>query len=297
MALEPLVDLFLDFLRSERGLALNTLEAYGRDLRDYLDALAKAGVAAPEAIGASAIADHLAALHRQGLSHRSRARHLAAIRGFHRFLLRERHASQDPTEELETPRAHRRLPVFLTLDEVERLLAAPDPRKAPGARDRAMLEVLYAAGLRVSELCGLAGEDVNLRDGYLVARGKGGKERLVPLGDCALDSLEAYLKGPRARLLRGRTSRALFVGPRGGPLTRQGVWKLLKRHALAAGIQKPLSPHKLRHSFATHLLERGADLRAVQAMLGHADISTTQIYTHVDRARARAVYDKAHPRA
>jgi integrase/recombinase XerD len=180
---------------------------------------------------------------------------------------------------------------------VERLLAAPDARRPQGARERAMLEVLYATGLRVSELCGLTAEDANLRDGYLVARGKGSKERIVPLGDCAIDSLGAYLQGARGALLRGRASRALFVGPRGGPLTRQGVWKLIKRHALAAGIDKAMSPHKLRHSFATHLLERGADLRAVQSMLGRADISTTQIYTHVDRARARAVYDKAHPRA
>lgn len=297
MALEPLVDLFLDFLRTERGLAPNTLEAYGRDLRDYLDALAAKGLSEPDAIAPDAIAGHLAQLHRRGLSHRSQARHLAAIRGLHLFLVRERHARRDPTEDLETPRVRRKLPIFLTLDEVERLLEAPDVRAPAGERDRALLEVLYATGLRVSEVCDLTCEDVNLRDGFLVARGKGSKERIVPLGDWAISWLKRHLEGGRHALLKARSSRALFVGPRGCRLTRQGVWKLIKRYALAAGISKPLSPHKLRHSFATHLLERGADLRAVQAMLGHADISTTQIYTHVDRARARAVYDKAHPRA
>ncbi len=297
MALEPLVDLYLDFLRTERGLALNTLEAYGRDLRDYLDALAALGLEEPDAVAPEIVSGHLAELNRRGLSHRSQARHLAAIRGLHLFLLRERHAQRDPTEDLETPRVRRGLPVFLTLEEVERLLEAPDARRPAGERDRAMLEVLYATGLRVSEICGLTCEDVNLRDGFLVARGKGSKERIVPLGDFAIEWLQRHLEGGRPALLKGRASRALFVGPRGTRLTRQGVWKLLKRYALGAGITKALSPHKLRHSFATHLLERGADLRAVQAMLGHADISTTQIYTHVDRVRARAVYDKAHPRA
>jgi len=297
MALEPLVDLYLDFLRSERGLARNTLEAYGRDLRDYLDALASENVGDADAIAPDLISGHLADLQRRGLSHRSQARHLAAIRGLHLFLLRERHARKDPTEDLETPRVRRKLPVFLTLDEVEKLLEAPDPGQPSGERDRALLEVLYATGLRVSELCDLTCEEVNLRDGFLIASGKGGKERIVPLGDWAIGWLTRYLEGGRPALLKARSTRFLFVGPRGTRLTRQGVWKLVKRYALKAGIDKPLSPHKLRHSFATHLLERGADLRAVQAMLGHADISTTQIYTHVDRARARAIYDKAHPRA
>ena len=180
---------------------------------------------------------------------------------------------------------------------MERLLAAPEEKRPEGERDRAMLELLYATGLRVSELCSLTAEDVNLRDGYLVTRGKGGKERVVPLGDYAVGWVQRWVASGREAMLKGKTARALFLGPRRTALTRQGVWKIIRRHALAAGIAKPLSPHKLRHSFATHLLERGADLRAVQAMLGHADISTTQIYTHVDRARVRAVYDKAHPRA
>jgi integrase/recombinase XerD len=243
------------------------------------------------------VRSHLLQLHRHGLSQRSQARHLAAIRGFHLFLLRERHARTDPCEGIEPPRAKRGLPVFLTLDEVDRLLEAPDVAEAQGLRDRAMLEVLYATGLRVSELCGLAPEDVNLRDGFLIARGKGSKERVVPLGEVAIGWLRQWLEAGRPALLRERSCRKLFVSARASGLCRQGVWKILKGHAARAGIIKCISPHKLRHSFATHLLERGADLRAVQAMLGHADISTTQIYTHVDRTRARAVYDKAHPRA
>ncbi len=297
MSLELLNDLFLDFLRTERGLSTNTLEAYGHDLRDYLDTLAKLGVGDPDDVTPDQVTGHLASLHQRGLAHRSQARHLAAIRGFHRFLLRERHAKKDPTEDLETPRVRRKLPIFLTVVEVEALLAAPDDKQPAGERDRAMLEVLYATGLRVSELCGLTLEDVNLRDGFLIARGKGAKERIVPLGDYAVAWVKRWVEGGREVVRRGRTARAVFIGPRGTALTRQAVWKMIKKAALTAGIKKPLSPHKLRHSFATHLLERGADLRAVQTMLGHADISTTQIYTHVDRARVRAIYDKAHPRA
>jgi len=216
---------------------------------------------------------------------------------FHRFLVAERHADGDPTEQVETPRQTRRLPIFLTLDEVEALLEAPRDTTPAGLRDRAMLHVLYATGLRVSELVGLSINSIQLDAGYLVARGKGDKERLVPLGRRAVAEVRAWLGRGRPALLRGRASRALFVGPRGTALTRQGVWKLLRRHALAAGIKKQLSPHKLRHSFATHLVERGADLRVVQAMLGHADLATTQIYTHVDGRRLRAVYDAAHPRS
>lgn len=297
MALEPLFDLFLDFLRTERGLSRNTLDAYGRDLQEYAEFLSSRGVSRPDAVTPEAVAEHQAALRGRGLSHRSAARHLASVRGFHLFLLRERHATVDPTEALEAPRIKRRLPVILTLGEVERLLAAPDPSSPSGLRDRAMLETLYATGLRVSELCGLAIDDVNLRDGFLLARGKGSKERIVPLGAMAIDRLEAWLAAGRAALLKGRRSRHLFIGPKGMKLTRQGFWKLLRRHARQARIDKPVSPHKLRHSFATHLLERGADLRSVQAMLGHSDIATTQIYTQVDRTRARKVYDKAHPRA
>ena len=297
MPLDALSDLFLDFLKTERGLSLNTLEAYAHDLRDYLDALEADGLSEADDIAPQNVERHLVALHERGLGQRSMARHLAAIRGFHLFLLRERYAKVDPTENVETPRSHRKLPVFLTLEEVDALLAVPDPATPAGQRDRAILEVLYASGLRVSELCGLTTQDVNLRDGFLIARGKGSKERVVPLGDLAIAALEAWIGGGRATLPKAETSTAIFLGPRGTALTRQAIWKLIRRSALAAGIAKPLSPHKLRHSFATHLLERGADLRAVQSMLGHADISTTQIYTHVDRTQVRRVYDKAHPRA
>jgi len=187
--------------------------------------------------------------------------------------------------------------VYLTVEEVERLLAAPDERKPQGARDRAMIELLYATGLRVSELTRLATNHLNLQAGYLIARGKGNKERMVPVGQIAIAKVRQYLSGPRSQLLRGRDSRSLFVTNRGRPFTRQGFWKLLQRYALKAGLRALASPHQLRHSFATHLIERGADLRAIQEMLGHADLSTTQIYTHVDRARLRAVYDKTHPRS
>ena len=294
--LEPYLDAFIAYLRSERGLSPRTVEAYARDLVEYLEALARAKVRAPRAVWQEHVRGHLATLGRR-LSARSQARHLAAIRMFHRFLVAERHADSDPTELVETPRQARRLPIFLTLEEVEALLEAPRDTTAAGLRDRAMLHVLYATGLRVSELIGLSINSIQLDAGYLVARGKGDKERLVPLGRRAVAEVRAWLGRGRPALLRGRASRALFVGPRGTALTRQGVWKLLRRHALAAGIKKQLSPHKLRHSFATHLVERGADLRIVQAMLGHADLATTQIYTHVDGRRLRAVYDAAHPRS
>jgi len=294
--LEPYLDAFIAYLRSERGLSPRTVEAYARDLVEYLEALARAKVRAPRAVWQEHVRGHLATLGRR-LSARSQARHLAAIRMFHRFLVAERHADSDPTELVETPRQARRLPIFLTLEEVEALLEAPRDTTAAGLRDRAMLHVLYATGLRVSELIGLSINSIQLDAGYLVARGKGDKERLVPLGRRAVAEVRAWLGRGRPALLRGRASRALFVGPRGTALTRQGVWKLLRRHALAAGIKKQLSPHKLRHSFATHLVERGADLRVVQAMLGHADLATTQIYTHVDGRRLRAVYDAAHPRS
>jgi len=294
--LEPFLDAFVAYLRAERGLSPRTVEAYARDLVEYLETLRQARVGTPEAVRQEHVRGHLVTLGRR-LSARSQARHLAAIRTFHRFLVAERHAAADPTEQVETPRQARRLPVFLTLDEVEALLEAPRDTTAAGLRDRAMLHVLYATGLRVSELVGLSLNSVQLDAGYLVARGKGDKERLVPLGRRAVAAVRAWLGRGRPALLRGRSSRALFVGPRGTALTRQGVWKLLRRHALAAGIKKRLSPHKLRHSFATHLVERGADLRVVQAMLGHADLATTQIYTHVDGRRLRAVYDAAHPRS
>jgi integrase/recombinase XerD len=223
-------------------------------------------------------------------------RHLSALRTFHAFLRQERICAHDPTRDVDRPRLARKLPVYLTVSEVEALLGAPRSGWVEGQRDRAMLELLYATGLRVSELVRLSVNDVNVDAGFVVALGKGNKERVIPMGSVAAAQVKAYLAGPREALLRGRPARALFVTRLRKAFTRQGFWKLLKRYALAAGIRKPLSPHKLRHSFATHLIEGGADLRAVQTMLGHADLATTQIYTHVDRARLWKRYDASHPR-
>lgn len=295
--MEGLLDAFIAFIRAERGLSGKTVDAYAADLTVYFEDLRARGVEDVTRARQEDVTAHLSSLSKSGLGKRSQARHLAALRGFHRFLVAERLADKDPTEDVDTPRSARKLPSFLTLEEVEQLLAAPDERTSAGLRDKAMVEVLYATGLRVSELCGLGVNDVQLSAGYLVAKGKGAKERIVPLGRQAVEKVREYLATSRPAMLGRRESRALFVTPRGGGFTRQGFWKLLKRYALKAGIRKPLSPHKLRHSFATHLVERGADLRAVQQMLGHADLSTTQIYTHVNSARLRSVYDEFHPRS
>jgi integrase/recombinase XerD len=235
-------------------------------------------------------------LARDGLGARSAARHLSAVRGFARFLVRERVLDADPCSLVDRPRIARRLPKVLDAREVLTLLDGPDPSKPRGVRDRAMLHVLYAAGLRVSELVGLKLADIDRARGLVFAYGKGGKRRVVPLGEPALDAVDAWL-AVRAAMPRAAASPALFLSPRGGPLTRQAVWKMLRAVARATGVAKPSSPHKLRHSFATHLLEGGADLRSVQALLGHADIATTEIYTHLADDAVRAAYKKAHPRA
>jgi integrase/recombinase XerD len=274
------------------------VEAYGRDLRRYLDHLERLGCAGWAAVGRSEVQAHLAELTGQGLSPRSQARALSAIRALHRLLAAERIAPLDPTDEIDSPRGGRSLPAPLSVAECARLLQAPDPRTAAGRRDRAMLELLYATGLRVSELVGLTLNDLDLEARVLKARGKGNKERLVPVGAPAAEAVKAYLSGgTRERLLKGRRSRDLFVTSRGGRLTRQGFAKLLDKCARKAGIARRVSPHKLRHSFATHLLAGGADLRAVQAMLGHADVVTTQVYTHVETSQARRLYQRFHPRA
>jgi len=295
--LEPALDLFLAHVRVEKGLAENSVEAYGRDLRRYVEHLDRLGVRSWESVTRSELRAHLAELVRRGLSARSQARALSAIRSLHGLLLAEKLTATDASDEIDSPRPGRSLPALLSHQEIAALLSRPDPRTAPGRRDRAMLELLYATGLRVSELVSLGVNDVNLETRVLVARGKGNKERIVPIGAPAADAVKAYLAGARERLLRGRRSRDLFVTPRGGRMTRQGFAKLLGRHVRAAGIRRRVSPHKLRHAFATHLLEGGADLRAVQAMLGHADVSTTQIYTHVDRSHAKRLHERHHPRA
>ncbi len=295
--LEAALDLFLVHVRVEKGLAANTVEGYGHDLRRYLDQLTAAGITDWARVTRRDIQDHLATLVEGGLSARSQARALSAIRTFHKLLAAEKLTPSDPADQIDSPRRERKLPQPLSPAECVALLAAPDPRTAAGRRDRAMLELLYATGLRVSELVGLMLNDVNLETRVLVARGKGDKERLVPVGAPAAGAVKAYLAGAREQLLKGRRSPDLFVTPRGGRMTRHGFARLLDRHGRAAGIGRPISPHKLRHSFATHLLAGGADLRAVQAMLGHVDVATTQIYTHVDTTQARRLYDRFHPRA
>jgi len=295
--LSPALDLFLVHIRVEKGLAANSVDGYARDLRRYLDDLEDAGVREVASVRREHLLAHLARLSARGLSPRSQARALSAIRSLHRLLVAEGLAPLDPTEDVDGPRTGRRLPRLLSRKEVEQLLAAPSPRSLSGARDRAMLELLYATGLRVSELVGLRLNDLHLETRMLLARGKGSKERIVPVGAPAAAAVQSYLSGARVRLLKGRSSQDLFVTPRGGRMTRQGFYKLLNRYARAAGLRRRISPHKLRHSFAAHLLAGGADLRAVQAMLGHADIATTQIYTHVEPSHLKGVYAAHHPRA
>lgn len=294
--MESHIDRFLEHLVVERGLAQNSLEAYRRDLARYASYL-KERQNQVAALDRAEVPRYLLALREAGLSSRSVARHLSAIRQFHRFLVREGYATEDPTAHLESPRPWRRLPTVLSSEEVDRLLTPCEPRTPHELRNRAMLEVLYASGLRVSELVGLRLADLDLTVGVVRVLGKGDKERLVPLGDVAVASLRAYLTHGRPRLEKRRASPHLFLGRHGRGLTRQMFWQLLKRYVGAAGITKRVTPHTLRHSFATHLLERGADLRSVQMMLGHTDISTTQIYTHLSRDHLKAIYDKHHPRA
>ncbi|MEP6654511.1 MAG: site-specific tyrosine recombinase XerD [Myxococcales bacterium] len=288
---------FLDHLRVERELTPATVAAYGCDLAVFIRFVTSRGVKAAVAVRGIDVLDHLAKLTDNGLSARSQARRLVTLRQFFRFLKTERICEVNPTEDIDLPRFGRKLPEFLTVEEVDRLLAAPDRRTHRGLRDAAMLETLYATGLRVSELVRLRLRDVNFDAGYLMAFGKGRKERLVPIGEVAIAGLRTYVELGRAVFTGGRTLDALFLTHHGRVMTRQGFWKLLGRYASAAGIRKSISPHKLRHSFATHMVERGADLRAVQAMLGHVDIGTTEIYTHMSRSHLRTVYDRFHPRA
>jgi len=292
----PLEQEYLDHLRVERALAPNSLEAYGRDIAK-LAAFARSRRREAVALKQRDIADFIGQLHDSGLSVRSVARAVHAIRGLYRFAVREGRLAADPMENLQAPKAFTALPRFLNLEQVDALLAAPDTKTPLGLRDRAILEVLYASGLRVSELIGLKRRDLDLELGILTAFGKGRKERLVPIGRSACDWVSRYLNEARPALERGRGSPQLFLSNRGRGLSRMGLWGIVRRHGVTAGVQRVLTPHVLRHSFATHLLERGADLRSLQAMLGHADISTTQIYTHITRERLRRIYDQFHPRA
>ena len=285
---------FLHYLEVERGLSNNTLAAYRRDIAK-LEHFAEKKKKKVQKLDSNDVREFLRELHRQGLSHRSIARILSAIRGLFRFGVAEGDIRSDPTEQIDAAKIPRSLPRYLTLDEVDALLDAPDTSTPEGLRDRAMLETLYATGLRVSELIGLRQEDIHLDAGYLLCRGKGRKERIVPLGRSATGWLRKYNSKARPELAR-ESSSWLFLSRR-GQMTRQRFWQIIKARGVQAGIQRKISPHVVRHSFATHLLERGADLRSLQLMLGHADIGTTQIYTHVSRERLRRVYDEHHPRA
>jgi len=293
------VDLFLQHLKVERGLRPNTLEAYSRDIAKLGRFLPSSQLNDVASIGTETLIDYLLHLLEEGLSARSRARAMVSMRGLFRFLVADRLLHADPSETLESPRIGRSLPVVLGMEEVERLLQAPDISTPRGLRDAAMLAILYATGVRVSELCNMEYREVQLERGYVRVTGKGNKQRLIPFGEWANERLVHYIEAGRPFFAKGKDDdiKALFISNRQKPLTRQGFWKLLRRYARGVGIQRAISPHKLRHSFATHLLERGADLRAVQAMLGHADITTTQIYTQVSRARMLEVYREHHPRA
>lgn len=287
--------LFLEYLAVEKGLARNTILSYSRDIGKFLD-FVKAGKLVWSRVPEEALVRFIHRESQAGLSARSLARLISALRSYFRFLVLSGFVKKDPSSQLTTPSTWLSLPKFLTVDEVESLLQAPDETRPHGLRDRAMLEVLYGSGLRVSELVSLKLAEVNLEEGFLVCRGKGGKERIVPLGRSACRAVGRYLAEVRPLVDPGGRD-DLFLSRRGKPFTRQGLWKLLRQHAREAGLAPRISPHILRHSFATHLLERGADLRSVQLMLGHSQITTTQIYTHVSRERIRKVYDRFHPRA
>jgi integrase/recombinase XerD len=289
------IDSYLDHLRVERRLAGHTLESYARDLATLAAYAAGAG-GTVETLDRHALEAFVRGQMARGLSPRSVARTVAAVRGFYRFLMLDRRLDRNPADDLRPPRAWPALPKFLSIEDVDALLAQPDVATPAGLRDRAMIELLYATGLRVSELVGVRLADLHLDEHYLTCIGKGSKERLVPIGEQASDWIARYQSTARRTLLKGRSSPRLFLNARGGSLSRVGFWKILKQHGQHANLRS-LSPHVLRHSFATHLLERGADLRSIQLMLGHSDLSTTQIYTHVLEARLRTVYDRFHPRA
>lgn len=294
--MEAHIRTFINCLRVEKGLSDNTVKAYRRDIEKF------AGFAGQRSLGTkdvrrSDVVDFLGGLYRAGLDSRSVARHLVTIRHFFRFALIEGYIEDDPAATIESPKFRQSLPEFLSLEEVNRLLQQPDTNTTVGGRDRAMIELMYSCGLRVSELCGLRTSDLQADAGYLRCVGKGNKERLVPVGKDALNAVQRYLQTARPELLRGSSSPYLFLNQRGGKVGRITFWKILAQYGRKARLRKPLAPHMLRHSFATHLLDRGADLRSVQMMLGHSDISTTQIYTHVVEERLKQVYKAHHPRA
>jgi integrase/recombinase XerD len=300
MQVEVAITAFLNYARVERGLSANTLDAYGRDMVKFATFVKK--VRRPlEEISRDDVVDFLATLYRNGLDSRSVARHLVTVRNLFRFLVTDGIVENDPTLNLESPKVRQSLPSYLSVEEIERLLALPNLKSPLGLRDRALFDVLYSAGLRVSEVIGLKLGDIDFQMGCIRCIGKGDKERLVPIGRKALEAVEKYVREARPQLLRSRRIQVpnpyIFVNRNGNRISRVGVWKIMAAYGQMLGLRKKLTPHKLRHSFATHLLERGADLRSVQLMLGHADISTTQIYTHVLEDRLKSVYKAHHPRA
>lgn len=294
--MDLLIQRYLDYLKVEKGLARNTLQAYGADLSLFADFLVRKKIVSLSKIQPPVILEHLMKLSDRSLKSRSLARHLITLRGFFRFLARGGGIEANPALLLELPKGGRRLPRFLSLDEVDRLLEGSPGRSPEEIRNRAMIELLYATGLRVSELVSLSLDDLNLQKGFLKTIGKGSKERLVPIGKSALKAIHEYIHPTREVLKKHRATQVLFLTRRGRGMTRQMFWKILKRLAIQAGIKQEVSPHMLRHSFATHLIERGADLRSVQAMLGHTDISTTQIYTHLNLKHLKSITAR-HPRA
>lgn len=295
--MDKLIERFIHYLAVERGLSQNTLESYQRDLIMYTNFLKRTGVQDVNQTRRANVISYLADLQKNGRATSTISRNLASIRAFYGFLLRDALIDGDPTANLESPKIEKRLPHVLSVEEVVALLEAPDTKGSAGLRDKAMLELLYATGIRVSELVSLNMDDVNLNMGFLKCYGKGAKERIIPLGSVALKVLHDYSNRSRRKLLRKEDEVSLFLNHHGQRLTRQGFWKIIKKYAKQANIRKEITPHTLRHSFATHLLENGADLRSVQEMLGHADISTTQIYTHITKSRLKEVYAKTHPRA
>jgi len=288
---------FIYYLSVERGLADNTLESYQRDLKKYLLFLKEQNVKDFSSTSRTLISQYLLQERNKGLSPSTLSRNLASIRSFYQFLLMEHIIQENPAIELESPKTEKKLPKVLSFQDMEVLLEQPKTKETIGIRDKAMLELLYATGIRVSELVHLNISNLNIKMGFVRCEGKGSKERMIPLGTLAIRSLQEYLQNGRSRLVKQVEEKALFINQHGKRLTRQGFWKILKKYALKAGISSEITPHTLRHSFATHLLENGADLRSVQEMLGHADISTTQIYTQVTRQKIKEVYNQTHPRA
>lgn len=295
-SLDVLVDQYINYLILEKGLSKNTIESYSRDISRYVEYLKQKRVKQILDADTPLILTYLISLRDGGLKARSTARHLVTLRGFYRYLVQEKIIKYDPARLIDLPKSGLKLPDVLSVSEIKLLLGTPDTQTPLGLRNAAMIELLYAAGLRVSELVNLKFLDINTEAGFVRVIGKGSKERIVPIGNYAKNIIDRYVKTARSLLLKGGVSHYMFVARAGKPMTRQGFWKLLKQYALQAGIAKKITPHSFRHSFASHLLEGGADLRAVQVMLGHTDISTTQIYTHVAREHLKQMHEKYHPR-